>query len=155
AATTAHDATVVSDGALPAAASSTTQTTMVHATSLRDANDAYRDKVASIDDRTESIGHAVDDTVITLSGGQSVNLLHFSLAQMDAGFAFDHMPAFDRTDVLAIGHDAVMHGLAPEGGDWILPSAGLLKIDSGTGAVGNEDHGASTQKNLGEHETDD
>src|SRR5262249_49833853 len=99
-------ATVVSDGALVASASSTTHTTMVHTASLHDGSDASRDKVGSIDERTVSIGHAVDDTVITLPSGQSVNLLHVLLTtQMDTGFVFDHMPAFDRTDATAIGHD--------------------------------------------------
>jgi hypothetical protein len=143
--------TIAGDGALLAAASSTAQTT-----NLGDGIDAMRDEVAWIDDprsvsfdeaRTESSEHTVDDTVITLPSGQSVHLPHVSLtAQMETGFSFDHVPAFDRADATGASHDAVMHGPALESRDWILPSN--WKIDSKTGSVGEQDHDASSQKNL-------
>src|SRR5262249_585026 len=92
---------------------------------------------------------SIDDTVITLPSGRSVDLPHVSLTALtETGFAFDRAPAFDRSDATAIGHDTVMHGLAL-GRDWIRPPDSHEKNNCGTKAVGDEDHGASSLRNLG------
>jgi hypothetical protein len=151
--TDALSATIAGDGALLTAGSTT------QATDIGDGIDATRDKVAWSDDpryasfdevRTESIEHSVDETVITLPSGRSVDLPHVSLmAQIETGFVFDHVPGFDRTDATAIGHDPVMHGPALASSDWILPPDSHWKIASATGLVGDEGHGASTKENAG------
>ena len=135
-----------------AAAMSTT-----HKTDIGDGIDVTPDKLVWIDDpgyagfretRTESSEHTVEETVITLPSGRSVDLPHVSfMAQIETGFVFDRVLGFGRADETAIGHDPMMHGLALVSRDWTLPFESHWKIASATGSVGDESHGASSQKN--------
>src|SRR5262249_20186959 len=64
-------------------------------------------KYASFDEGgTPKTEDSIDDTVITLPSGRSVDLPHVSLTALtETSFAFDRAPVFDRSDAMAIGHD--------------------------------------------------
>jgi hypothetical protein len=178
AATTQHDATIVtttadisSDTSIVTATTAdvSSDATVSHSALFADLNwtaqttgigDRFdgRDQIGSIDHAkfaaldesgTVSSEHPVEGVVMTPPSGLSIELPHaVAIAPMQTSFATDQKPVSDNADLTTIDHGAVTQGPAPQSGSSIVPAESDSKVNPET-SLKNEDHQASIPKNAG------